>query len=36
MNSNDEKKHGLYFPTNRMETLTDGLFAIADHISGDH
>lgn len=29
MNSEDGKKHVLYFPTNRMETLTDGLFAIA-------
>ncbi|MBF4474940.1 TMEM175 family protein [Methanobacterium formicicum] len=24
-----KKKLGLYFPTNRLETLTDGLFAIA-------
>lgn len=24
-----KKKPGLYFPTNRLETLTDGLFAIA-------
>lgn len=29
MNPEDEKKHGLYFPTNRIETLTDGIFAIA-------
>jgi uncharacterized membrane protein len=29
MNSEDKKKPGLYFPTNRLETLTDGLFAIA-------
>jgi uncharacterized membrane protein len=29
MNPEDEKKPGLYFPTNRLETLTDGLFAIA-------
>ncbi|KUK74307.1 MULTISPECIES: TMEM175 family protein [Methanobacterium] len=29
MNPEDEKKLGLYFPTNRLETLTDGLFAIA-------
>jgi len=28
MNS-DKAKPGLYFPTNRLETLTDGLFAIA-------
>jgi uncharacterized membrane protein len=28
MNSDNEKP-GLYFPTNRLETLTDGLFAIA-------
>ena len=25
----DKEKPGLYFPTNRLETLTDGLFAIA-------
>lgn len=29
MNPEDEKKPGLYFPTTRLETLTDGLFAIA-------
>lgn len=28
MNS-DKERPGLYFPTNRLETLTDGLFAIA-------